>query len=403
MFLTTGLRQSDITVIIDQVHSYLFVPGGHYAIRGGWVDSPAKIGINLWGDGSENDVKRKYEEYRSGQILGIKENDSMNENTHCVIWGTLASDKSNNDRDGRLIDSLRAGGQYFIAGSAIAQLKQLDERQKACLTSWLIEQRRLGTKCPEITTKEIKDAKHFRGSTVHKRADRLLQYIRNQTPNISSVVSFTGPDICAPAIAWSESIGMDEVKFLLDYLMEKGWLKGYEATNDKYVSTIDRYSLTVEGYARIAELEGIYTDSSQAFVAMWFHDSMSDVWEQGIKPGVEDAGYQPIRIDRQEHNNKICDEIIAEIKRSRFVVADFTQGDDGARGGVYYEAGFAHGLKIPVIFTCRKDTLDKLHFDTRQYNHIVWEMPRELRQKLKERICAIIGDGSQTDDNRIVP
>ena len=362
----------------------------------GWVDSPAKIGINIWGDDSEDDVKRQHEEYQCGQIPGIDKDDSMNENTRCAIWGTLASDKSNGGRDGRLVDSLRTGGRYFITGSAISRLTQLDKRLKARLTSWLIEQRRLGSQCPEITTATIKDAERLRDLTVPKRAERLLQYVRKQTPNICSVVPFTSPGICAPAMAWSESIGMDEVKFLLDYLEEKGWLKGHEATDGKYVSTVDRYSLTVVGYASIAELEGKHTESSQAFVAMWFHDSMSNLWEQGIKPGVEDAGYKPVRIDRQEHNNKICDEIIAEIKRSRFVVADFTQGNNGARGGVYYEAGFAHGLDIPVIFTCRKDTLDKLHFDTRQYNHIVWETPEELRQKLKMRISAIIGDGPQT-------
>ena len=62
-------------------------------------------------------------------------------------------------------------------------------------------------------------------------------------------------------------------------------------------------------------------------------------------------------------------------------------------GGVYYEAGFAHGLDIPVIFCCRKDVLEKVHFDTRQYNHIVWEKPEELREKLANRIAAVIGDG----------
>ena len=50
--------------------------------------------------------------------------------------------------------------------------------------------------------------------------------------------------------------------------------------------------LTVEGYARLAELEKVATDSSQAFVAMWFDDSMNDVYENGIKPGIEDVGIQ---------------------------------------------------------------------------------------------------------------
>ena len=71
---------------------------------------------------------------------------------------------------------------------------------------------------------------------------------------------------------------------------------------------------------------------------------------EGLRRGIEDAGYQALRIDKKEDVVKIDDEIISEIRRSRFLVADFTQGNDGARGGVYFEAGFALGLGIPVIF-----------------------------------------------------
>ncbi|HUN96136.1 MAG TPA: hypothetical protein VMU69_07850 [Bradyrhizobium sp.] len=105
-----------------------------------------------------------------------------------------------------------------------------------------------------------------------------------------------------------------------------------------------------------------------------------------------------MRIDKKEHGNKIDDEIIAEIRRSRFIVADFTCALIGkskfreavARGGVYYEAGFAQGLGIPVIWTCRADCIDYVHFDTRQYPHIVWSETTELRSKLTNRIRAII-------------
>ena len=128
---------------------------------------------------------------------------------------------------------------------------------------------------------------------------------------------------------------------------------------------------------------------------MWFHESMDDVWLKAVKPGIEDAGYEPVRIDRKEHVNKIDDEIIAELQRARFVVADFTHGDDGPRGGVYYEAGFAHGKDREVVFTCEKDALQRIHFDTRQYNHIVWEAEKldEFRRRLKNRICAVVGEG----------
>ena len=123
------------------------------------------------------------------------------------------------------------------------------------------------------------------------------------------------------------------------------------------------------------------------------HSSTHDAWEGGFKLAIREAGYEPMRIDQKEHVNKICDEIVAEIRRARFVVADFTHGDSGVRGGVYYEAGFAHGLDIQIIFTCRADMLKEIHFDTRQFNHITWEDPEELKEKLANRIAAVIGDG----------
>jgi nucleoside 2-deoxyribosyltransferase len=119
---------------------------------------------------------------------------------------------------------------------------------------------------------------------------------------------------------------------------------------------------------------------------MWFDEQLKDAYENGLKSAIEDAGYDPIRVDMAQFNERIDDRIIAEIRRSRFLVADVT----GRRPAVYFEAGFAMGLGLPIIFTCRKGHLDECSFDTRQYPHIEWESPDDLREKLKNRIEATI-------------
>ena len=126
---------------------------------------------------------------------------------------------------------------------------------------------------------------------------------------------------------------------------------------------------------------------------MWFDDSLESAYDEGIAPAIQDCGFDAKRIDLDPTVDKIDDAIISEIRRSRFLVADFTHGERGARGSVYYEAGFAHGLGIPVIFTCRKDMIDEIHFDTRQYAHIQWDTTCELRNSLRDRILARIGEG----------
>lgn len=167
------------------------------------------------------------------------------------------------------------------------------------------------------------------------------------------------------------------------------------ATESKYLEfTGTGYRLTLNGWKRIAEISDNQSVSTQAFVAMWFNDSLLDAWQDGIRPALIETGYDPFRVDKFEFNEKIDDRIIAEIRKSGLLIADFT----GHRGGVYFEAGFAMGLGIPVVWTCRVDFIDKAHFDTRQYNHIVWTEPLELKEKLINRIEATLPDRAKTKD-----
>jgi hypothetical protein len=185
---------------------------------------------------------------------------------------------------------------------------------------------------------------------------------------------------------------------IADFLKHQGLLRDGNHSNS--------WRLTPKGWERINELRSQTTSSSQAFVAMWFSKETDDVWANGFYSGIALAGYTAVRIDQKEHDKKIDDEIIAEIRRSKFVVADFTCGivsknettnnnDDIAiaRGGVYFEAGFAKGLDKEVIWTVREDLLKHVHFDTRQFAHIVWTDAKDLKAKLSKIISATFGDG----------
>ena len=326
----------------------------------------------------------------------------MDANWRCPIWGTPSVASRNAGRDGTFVASPRAGGSYFVSGLAEQFLRPLDDRLKARLTTWLVEQRRLGDDCPVVTNATLKEVEARPDLRVAERADRLLKCLETKVQRVGAGVAYqvfrdmfqaANPqpteEIYLELLAWSESVVSDELNFLIDHLRQGGYVRAEPDDLARGGSCV----LTVAGYERLAALAASHTPSTQAFVAMWFDSTTQTAWEDGIRPGITAAGYIPLRIDQKEHANKIDDEIIAEIRKSRFVVADFTQGDSGARGGVYYEAGFAHGLAIPVIFTCRSDVFDKLHFDTRQYNHIGWETPQDLCQRLTKRIGAVVGQG----------
>jgi len=164
-----------------------------------------------------------------------------------------------------------------------------------------------------------------------------------------------------------------------DYIVCENFL---ELRNEAFVN------IETEGWKRIDSLRSRPVgDSQQAFVAMWFDKSTEDIYDKGIKKAIEnDNKILAQRVDLVEHNNKICDQVIAEIRRSKYMVADFT----GNRGGVYYEAGFAQGIGIPVIWTVHEDDLKGVHFDTNHYNHIKYKTPDELFEKLLNRIRSTI-------------
>jgi len=179
------------------------------------------------------------------------------------------------------------------------------------------------------------------------------------------------------------STNVEGLTYILRQMSGMGWTT--------YPNVIPgRITIEAKGWQAIEELTRKSAGSStQAFVAMWFHESTQEIYEKAIRPAIEKSGkIKSMRIDKLEHNNKICDQIIAEIRRSKYLVADFT----GNRGGVYFEAGFAQGLGLPVIWTVKESDLDNVHFDTRQYNHIVYSTPEDLYEKLVNRIEATIPD-----------
>jgi hypothetical protein len=144
-----------------------------------------------------------------------------------------------------------------------------------------------------------------------------------------------------------------------------------------------------DGWTAVETTQRSNLTSDVAFVAMWFNVSMLPTFTEAIVPAIEEAGYRPVRIDTEEFNTEVVDRVMAGIRESRFVVADVT----GQRNGVYFEGGFAVGLSLPVIWTCRKIEIDKLHFDTNHLNHIDWADAADLRARLLRRILATIGRG----------
>ena len=308
------------------------------------------------------------------------------------------------------IDCYRCG-RYRVSGDSFRHARDPNNKWAASTianaSGWVRENQGV-----TIDDEMLSFLSSMRSPSVAAKADKLLSYLARQFPRpgvsifedlwtIDAVVKKSRetpedsyelePNIlrkCRRTLpylsaSWSEDQG--ELQYVIfKYLKDH---KGLLAKGDQDGS----FMITPAGWDHVFTQQFTASDNFEAFVAMWFDPGLNAMWTSGIVKGVMAAGYDPVRIDKREHNNKIDDEIVAAIRRARFVVADFT----GQRGGVYFEAGLAAGLGKPVVWLCRRADLKEVHFDTRQYNFLLWDPDAvgELASGLQNRIEATIGRG----------
>lgn len=274
-------------------------------------------------------------------------------------------------------------GNYTITRLATNYFEssQFTSQQIANISGWLRENHM------EICeAKDIDYLSNLQTPSVAQKAEKLILYLSKKYPMPGQRFVIGSNNQILMSVSWTQNI-KELIYLMQSYLSNcKNFLKVYDI--DKSDSS---YLITPEGWAYIESLKFINIESQIGFIAMWFDKQLDSLWKDTIEKAIEDAGYEPKRIDQHEHINKIDDEIIAMIKRSKFIIADFT----GQRGGVYFEAGYAMGLGLPVFWICKKDEIDVIHFDTRQFNFILWEKSKleEARKALKNRIERVIGKG----------
>ena len=99
-----------------------------------------------------------------------------------------------------------------------------------------------------------------------------------------------------------------------------------------------------------------------------------------IKEAARRCGIHAERVDEPQSNERITDRILESIRKAEYVIADLT----GARPNVFYEAGYAQGLKKTPIYIARQGT--KLEFDLKDYPVIFFKGMKELKDSLEKRL-----------------
>jgi hypothetical protein len=298
----------------------------------------------------------------------------------CAICGTP------NIETDEVGDFIRAScpvcGQFAVRWILWQRLNEKHDSNLHLLSGYFREQSDDGAHFPRISTHQELETVLEQKLRVPDKARKFLAAMLKRTDYFehqSLINSLTDYPLgyCAHAGEFASLIG---------YLIDRGFVRSRWAITARPDWLL---WLTAEGLEEAEHAKRLNVEASKAFVAMSFDDSLKSAYEAGLFPGIRGAGYAPFRSDMEEFNGDVMAQIMAETREARFLVADFTLHSKG----VYFEAGFAHGLGLPVICTCRNDHVKGAHFDTNHLNHIVWETPAELKDKLNIRIRATIGQG----------
>jgi hypothetical protein len=289
----------------------------------------------------------------------------------CPICQTATCQKFGVPADAEGYDCPRCG-RFVLSGTLNAVIEsELNNRpqRRAILSHTIRRMQRRGVAPPFIDTS---NAESYwladRLPTPQRQADALVLLVGERQPSPDQRLELSAHELGA-WVGTAISPQQDEagIFWVLNYLAEEGLLEA------EYHTTTIFVRLTMPGWERFADLQKVSSTSRTAFMAMKFGDpDLNKVVAECFKPAVARTAFELRLLTDQQPAGLIDDQIRASILSARFVVADLTHANPGA----YWEAGFAEGLGIPVIYTCERSRWDesKTHFDTNHMVTIVWDL-----------------------------
>lgn len=191
--------------------------------------------------------------------------------------------------------------------------------------------------------------------------------------------------------------------FLCDLLLDKGFVRSKIVEKpivmgkdyDFYLTT------TIKTWDHFEKLKNGRNTSNKAFLALQFDGEMNRDLKRELKKAVSETGFTLNTVDEEPRAGLIDDKIRLDIRNSRFVIADLTDGNKGA----YWEAGFANGLGKEVIYMCKDEVMNNEtspnhpHFDVSHHQCILWSEDHfeNAMKKLKDTIRYTFPDAIQED------
>jgi hypothetical protein len=217
-----------------------------------------------------------------------------------------------------------------------------------------------------------------------------------------NIIRFVGDRIATSGVpvnnlppSFHAAVGSPNRNFALSIarqLVDAGLVKAVHVGEMQSPDEIIQIDLTLQGWERYEAEQHGQLSGNYGFIALKFGDPVLDPFvNEVVKPAIAALGYDLVDM-RDAAEAGIIDNVMrARIRDAAFVLVDLTHANEGA----YWEAGYAEGLRKPVLYLCNREVFEEkgTHFDTNHCTTVLWDpaAPDPFTEKLRATLRRSLG------------
>lgn len=294
------------------------------------------------------------------------------EKKRCLFCTEIVRIEEKGKHDHYLACNCAPGGFYSLLRDSYDEINRLSYRIKSKLFPIISAYIREQSDCSEAVTLAVEDLEAIENSpkipvTIEEKEGRLLQYLYRHSEGPGD------PVVIHPltqSFNLTYSPNLQELVYIIEKLKEGQFIIREGMT----------FRLTEKGWSEAAATAGGRRLKS-CFVLLTDDNDTRYEWSKGIFPKIEQCGYLPSLFHETEKEAREYYSI-EQIAESRLIIADLTNRSPE----VYLAAGYALGKGIPVIWTLKRNSADKLYVQSHSIRPIIYDTTEELAAMLQQSL-----------------
>lgn len=294
---------------------------------------------------------------------------------YCLFCDEITPTKPEGDHDRYIGCSCAPDGSYRLLRDSYESINSLPFQKKRNMLHLVSAYIRELNDCGEEVTLSADDIDHIVTSpkipvTIEDKSNRLLQYLYRHSEGLGEAVVI---EPLSSNYNLTYSPNLQE----LVYIIEK--LRSEQLIIREGMS----FQLTEKGRSEAAASAG-GQELEPCSVLIAGEEDLRTVWQERLLPNIEQFGYLPRLLTHTAHTKPqnletYSLELIAD---SKLIIADLT----GQSPEVYFTAGYALGLNIPVVWTVNSSDAEIIPEKIKELRPIVWDTFEELLELLQQKL-----------------